>query len=312
MEVSQNAKRDPQELTTQRRNVPPLRMDLEKISSNSNTSSGNGDNGSGDTSRGKRVLSKRKSREEDIDDDDGNDAPLPVARKAVEVVHIIQYTNADVLSGARGSHVGNVLSATRGGFSSSHVGNKMYRDLCHASCSEFQQLTANEDMHSRQRIGTEIVSAIRDAGGRFLMKKRTFGPWYELTTELAIVKTVNAMHKFAASAPAAASSSTSSSSSSFHKPLGVVKAAAAAAAAATDVTNKNGATHTLSHHRHPPSRFPIGTAFAKYFESAGEPSLFKGWVVTVPTKDIPYYFVRYEDGDEEDLPEIELQDLLVS
>jgi hypothetical protein len=66
----------------------------------------------------------------------------------------------------------------------------------------------------------------------------------------------------------------------------------------------DGATH--------PSRrtpeFSVGTVFAKYFEGFGE---FKGWVVTVPTDAIPYYGVKYEDGDEEDLPENELRDLVV-
>jgi hypothetical protein len=57
----------------------------------------------------------------------------------------------------------------------------------------------------------------------------------------------------------------------------------------------------------PSRRIPIGTKFAKGFDEAGE---FQGEVVSLPTVAHLFYGVRYEDGDEEDLNESELLDLL--
>ena len=56
-----------------------------------------------------------------------------------------------------------------------------------------------------------------------------------------------------------------------------------------------------------PTRIPIGTKFTKDFDGDG---VFQGEVVSLPTDSRLYYGVRYEDGDSEDLYELELLDLL--
>ena len=54
--------------------------------------------------------------------------------------------------------------------------------------------------------------------------------------------------------------------------------------------------------------FPIGTELIKNFEEFGD---FKGQVAVIPTASNPFYLVRYEDGDEEELDAEELERYVV-
>lgn len=55
------------------------------------------------------------------------------------------------------------------------------------------------------------------------------------------------------------------------------------------------------------SAITVGSKISKHFFDQGD---FTGIIKQLPTSDHPYYCVRYDDGDEEDLSENELQDLL--
>ena len=53
---------------------------------------------------------------------------------------------------------------------------------------------------------------------------------------------------------------------------------------------------------------PVGTELLKAFGELGD---FKGQVVSIPNGDNPFYVVKYEDGDEEEMSETELENYVV-
>jgi len=81
----------------------------------------------------------------------------------------------------------------RGAWVNAHKGNIKFRAVCFARKPEFEA----GNHAAKRRIATEIVEMTRAASGRFLKRRDgKGGPWYELSTEKAILKACQVMRDF--------------------------------------------------------------------------------------------------------------------
>ncbi|KAI2497714.1 hypothetical protein MHU86_16796 [Fragilaria crotonensis] len=80
----------------------------------------------------------------------------------------------------------------RGASVNAHRGNTTFRALCFSRKPEFEA----GNHAAKRRIAAEIVSATKALPGRFLKRKNDKGPWYEVSTEKAILKACQVMRDF--------------------------------------------------------------------------------------------------------------------
>lgn len=81
----------------------------------------------------------------------------------------------------------------RGAWVNAHKGNIKFRAVCFARKPEFEA----GNHAAKRRIATEIVEMTKAVSGRFLKRRDgKGGPWYELSTEKAILKACQVMRDF--------------------------------------------------------------------------------------------------------------------
>jgi outer membrane biosynthesis protein TonB len=98
----------------------------------------------------------------------------------VEIPAIWEPNDPDVLSG-------------RGASVNAHGGNKKFRALCFRRKPEFEA----GNHAAKRRIATEIVTSTSNGGtARFLKRKSDKGPWYQMSTEQAILKACQVMRDY--------------------------------------------------------------------------------------------------------------------
>ena len=71
-------------------------------------------------------------------------------------------------------------------------GNTKFRALCFSRKPEFE--AGNHAV--KRRIAAEIVNVTKALPGRFLKRRNDKGPWYEISTEKAILKACQVMRDF--------------------------------------------------------------------------------------------------------------------
>ena len=71
-------------------------------------------------------------------------------------------------------------------------GNTTFRALCFSRKPEFEA----GNHAAKRRIAAEIVNATKALPGRFLKRKNDKGPWFEVSTEKAILKACQVMRDF--------------------------------------------------------------------------------------------------------------------
>lgn len=112
-----------------------------------------------------------------VDDDETNDAEEPPKEEDGEP--ILEPHENDILNG-------------RGASVNAHRGNTKFRALCFSRKPEFE--AGNHAV--KRRIAAEIVNVTKALPGRFLKRRNDKGPWYEISTEKAILKACQVMRDF--------------------------------------------------------------------------------------------------------------------
>jgi hypothetical protein len=80
----------------------------------------------------------------------------------------------------------------RGASVNGHKGNTYFRSMCFSRKAEFES-----GSHAvKRRLATEIVNNVKSKGGRFLKRKTDKGPWFEVTTEKAVLKAMQVMRDY--------------------------------------------------------------------------------------------------------------------